>query len=82
MTNSLEPCTESSELAYQLETFHRFPDVYSQLCRVHRKFYLRPRRAGFHGRVWCRRGGCNARTLAFHFVRDAHKTFYDSPFPC
>lgn len=48
-TNSLEYCTESPELAYQIETFHRFPDVYSQLRRVHRKLHLRTWGGGFDG---------------------------------
>lgn len=67
----LESRTESTELAQQLKTPHRFADVHSKLCRVHRKFDLRTRRAEPHGGFRRRRGGCNAGALAFHLVRDA-----------
>lgn len=78
MTCSLVPVAdtlgsraESPELAQQLETSYRFPDVCSQLCSVHRKFDLRTGRGESHGRVRRRRGRCDAGALTFHIVRDA-----------
>lgn len=71
VSDTLESGTESAELAWQTETPHHSANVYSQLCRIHRKFHLRTRRGEPHGRFRCRRGRCNAGTLAFHLVRDA-----------
>lgn len=71
VADTLGSRAESPELAQQIETSYCFPDVCSQLCRVHRKFDLRPGRGEPHGRIRRRRGRCDAGTLAFHIVRDA-----------
>lgn len=71
VSDTLESGTESTELAWQTETPHHSANVYSQLCRIHRKFDLRARRGEPHGRFRSRRSRCDAGALAFHFVRDA-----------